>query len=202
MTQGHLWIVAAPSGAGKTSLVKTLVSRVSRLAVSVSYTTRAPRSGEVDGEHYHFIDPQSFDKMTENDMWLEHAEVFGSAYGTAREATRQMLDAGTDVLLEIDCQGAFQVKARFPEAVSIFILPPSRHELERRLRSRQQDSDAVIVKRLAAAAQELRQASEFDFLLVNEAFEEAVQGLEAMLSQVREQRRLREETLPVLLADF
>ncbi len=148
---GTLYIVSAPSGAGKTSLVKALLERVEGISVSVSHTTRAPRPGERDGQDYHFIDRERFEALVAAGEFLEHAQVFGNFYGTARATLVEQLQAGEDVILEIDWQGARQVHAAFPEAVKVFILPPSREALYRRLRARGQDSEAVIARRMAEA---------------------------------------------------
>jgi guanylate kinase len=186
--KGSLFVVAAPSGAGKTSLVKALLEREPRIALSVSYTSRAPRPGEVDGVHYHFVSRAEFEAMTARKEFFEYFVVHGDLKGTARSAVEPLLMAGRDVLLEIDWQGARKVRERVPECVSIFILPPSREELERRLRKRAQDSEATIQRRLADSRTELSHVGEFDYVVVNEQFEHA---LEDMLSIVRA-RRLRQ----------
>lgn len=180
---GTLWIISAPSGAGKTSLTRALVQRL-RLegiasAISVSYTTRPARVGETQGEHYHFIAEETFAAMVAADAFLEHAGVFGYSYGTGRDATRQQLDAGCQLFLDIDWQGARQLRERVAGARSIFILPPSVEELERRLRGRGQDPDAVIVDRMRAARDEISHYREYDFLLVNDEFEHALDAMRA-----------------------
>ena len=162
---GTLFIVAAPSGAGKTSLVKALLECEPNLHLSISHTTRSPRPGENHGQHYHFVQPAEFTRLVKEDAFLEHAEVFGNYYGTSRAEVEARLRAGKDVLLEIDWQGAAQVRAKMP-CCSIFILPPSRDELLRRLRNRGQDSDAVIARRHAEAQTELSHYAEFDFLVI------------------------------------
>lgn len=178
---GHLFIIAAPSGAGKTSLVTALLEKEPQLKTSVSYTTRAPRPGEVHGVHYHFVDREAFLQLKDQGEFLEWAKVFDHYYGTSQNWVKQQLEAGTDVLLEIDWQGASQVRRIFPQSVGIFILPPSRSALEQRLRLRQQDSDAVIARRMATAAVEISHYEEFDFLVVNEKFETALQDLHCLV---------------------
>lgn len=178
---GHLFIIAAPSGAGKTSLVTALLEREPQLKTSVSFTTRAPRPGEVHGVHYHFVDREAFLQLKDQGEFLEWAKVFDHYYGTSQNWVKQQLEAGTDVLLEIDWQGASQVRRIFPQSVGIFILPPSRSALEQRLRLRQQDSDAVIARRMATAAVEISHYEEFDFLVVNEKFETALQDLHCLV---------------------
>tara|TARA_R110000850_G_scaffold265250_13_gene394845 strand:- start:21555 stop:22187 length:633 start_codon:yes stop_codon:yes gene_type:complete len=181
---GHLYIVSAPSGGGKTSLTRALVTRLAELghaaAISVSYTTRAPRPGEVEGTHYHFVDDAQFLSMIERDAFLEHANVFGRRYGTGRQWTEDLLSAGVDVILDIDWQGAQQVRRTAPQARSIFILPPSLDELRRRLRGRGQDDEATIAARMASAKDEMSHHAEYDSLIVNEDFDLALQELCAL----------------------
>ncbi len=182
---GTLWIVSAPSGAGKTSLTRALVQRLNAegnaAAISVSYTTRLARVGEVDREHYHFVDSEAFSAMIARDEFLEHAEVFGRHYGTGRDETQQRLDAGCHLFLDIDWQGARQLRERIDGARSIFILPPSAQELERRLRGRGQDDDAVITARMQAARDEMSHYREYEFLLVNDDFERALEEMRAVV---------------------
>jgi guanylate kinase len=178
---GRLFVVAAPSGAGKTSLVKALMERQPQIRFSVSYTTRKPRAGEVDGRDYHFVTQERFAEMVERGEFLEHAQVFDNYYGTGVEAVRTALGQGAQLLLEIDWQGARQVRARLPEASSIFILPPSRRALEERLRARSSDSEAVIQRRLRDARQDLERWSEFDYVVINDRFEQAVEELMAIV---------------------
>ncbi len=170
-TPGNLWIVSAPSGGGKTSLTRALLPRLKALgveaAISVSYTTRAPRPGEQEGVHYHYVDEARFVEMIAAGDFLEHAQVFGRRYGTGRERTEALLAAGVDLVLDIDWQGARLVRAAMPGARSLFILPPSRGELERRLRDRGTDSDAVIAARMAEATAEMSHYAEYEHLLVN-----------------------------------
>ena len=182
--RGQLWIVSAPSGGGKTSLTRALLPRLAELGapaqISVSHTTRAARAGEVDGTHYHFVDEPRFVKMIEASAFLEHAHVFGRRYGTARAETEALLAQGVDVILDIDWQGARQVRAALPEARSVFILPPSREELERRLRGRGTDSDAVIAQRMAEARGEMSHYAEYGHLIVNADFEVALAELTSL----------------------
>ncbi len=177
----RLWVISAPSGAGKTTLVRALMARHPGLRFSVSYTTRPARPGEREGQDYHFVDPARFAEMVAQDEFLEHAEVFGRRYGTARAQVDGLLAAGHAVLLEIDWQGARQVRARMPECRSVFILPPSLVELERRLRGRGTDDETVIARRLAEACDDVRHWHEFDYVIINEALETALAGLEAVL---------------------
>lgn len=184
---GTLYIVSAPSGAGKTTLVDALVRTMPGLRVSVSHTTRPQRPGEVDGVHYHFVDTETFERMVAAGEFLEHARVFGNLYGTSRAQVEEMLAAGIDVILEIDWQGGRQVRQALPDSISIFILPPSRDELERRLRSRNQDSDSVIAQRMQEAVNEMSRFREYDYLIVNDTFDDALTDLKAIVRV----RRLR-----------
>ena len=182
---GSLFIVAAPSGAGKTTLVKMLLERDSGIRLSVSTTTRAPRPGEADGREYHFIDVPAFHAMRENGDFLESAEVHGNFYGTSRRWIVEQMDAGQDILLEIDWQGAQQVRALFHGCIGIFVLPPSVEELERRLRGRGQDSDETIARRVAAALSEMRHVNEFDYVIINNKLPEAIEDLQTVVRSVR-----------------
>jgi guanylate kinase len=192
MSLGDLFIITAASGAGKTSLVRALLQQDAQIQLSVSYTTRQPRVGEVNGEHYHFVDEASFLKMLDENDFLESAHVHGARYGTSKTCVNEVLAAGQDLILEIDWQGAAQVRQFYPEAISIFILPPSMQELESRLRGRGQDSDEVIAKRLAAAKDEMSHVGEFDYVTINDKFEVALEDLNAI---VRTQRLKREKQL-------
>ncbi|MBK1700259.1 guanylate kinase [Thiococcus pfennigii] len=200
--RGVLFIVSAPSGAGKTSLVKALLARDPALHLAVSCTTRSPRPGEVDGVHYHFLDEAEFRCRIAAGAFVEHAEVFGNRYGTTAAAVHEVLDRGHDLLLEIDWQGARQVRARWPEAVGIFILPPSLAVLEERLRGRGQDGDAVIAGRMARACDELSHYGEYDYLVVNDAFDEALATLAAIAVAERHRRVVQEARLAGLLAEL
>ncbi|HET7099787.1 MAG TPA: guanylate kinase [Terriglobia bacterium] len=179
---GHLYLITAPSGAGKTSLVKELVREHPGLKFSISYTTRPQRPREEQGRDYHFVSVGEFRRMVEAGEFLEHAQVFDNYYGTARHTVETSLSAGQDVLLEIDWQGAQQVRRAMPEAVSIFILPPSLPELERRLRNRGTDSDEVIARRLRDAVADMSHWPEFDYVVVNDEFSHALTALNAILA--------------------
>jgi guanylate kinase len=182
---GTLIVISAPSGAGKTTLVKLLMERDTQVRHSVSYTTRAPRPGEQDGREYNFIDIATFSVMRDRGDFLEWAEVHGNFYGTSRVWLAEQMKAGSDMLLEIDWQGAQQVRRLFPSAVTIFILPPSVPELERRLRSRGQDADDVIQRRVAAAVGEMRHVGEFDFVIINNNLQVALDDLAAAVRAAR-----------------
>jgi guanylate kinase len=181
MPQGRLYVIAAPSGAGKTSLVKALMEREPRIQFSVSYTTRKPRPNEIPGRDYHFVSAERFQEMIANREFLEHARVFDNCYGTGVRTVQEALSNGEELLLEIDWQGARQVRARLPEACSIFILPPSRHALEQRLKGRSTDSDEVIQRRLRDAAEDLGHWNEFDYVVINDRFEQAIEDLRAIV---------------------
>ncbi|MFN8902191.1 MAG: guanylate kinase [Lysobacteraceae bacterium] len=178
--RGTLFVVAAPSGAGKSSLVNAVLAREPGIALSISYTSRAPRPGERHAQHYHFVDKAEFERMIAAGDFFEYALVHGDYKGTARQSVEPQLAAGKDVLLEIDWQGARQVRAQIPEAVSVFILPPSKDTLETRMRNRGQDSEAVIAQRLAAAQEEMSHAAEFDYWIVNEHFDTAANELRSI----------------------
>jgi len=182
---GNLIVVAAPSGAGKTSLVNSVLAEDPGLALSISYTTRSPRPGERNGREYHFTDLATFEAMLGRGEFLEHAEVHGNRYGTSRKRIEDALDRGSDVVLEIDWQGAQQVRRLYPGAITVFILPPSIGELERRLRSRGQDSEAVIRRRVENAVEEILHAREFDYVIINSIFEEARRDLAAVVRAAR-----------------
>jgi len=182
---GTLYIVSAPSGTGKTSLVNALVRDTNHLKLSISHTTRPPRPKEIDGYNYHFIDTAKFEQMQMAGVFMESAEVFGNLYGTSQEAVQKMLDEGHDVVLEIDWQGAEQIKARFPEAISIFILPPSIAALKARLNGRGQDSDEIINHRMDKAISELKHHHKADYLVVNDDFEEALKSMKAIVKANR-----------------
>jgi guanylate kinase len=186
--RGTLYIVAAPSGAGKSSIVNAVLARDPNICLSISFTSRAPRPGERHAEHYHFVSKDEFEAMVAEGDFFEHALVHGDWKGTARQSVEPQLAAGMDVLLEIDWQGARQVREKVPDAVSVFILPPSRQALEQRMRSRGQDSDAVIAQRLAAAREEMSHYVEFDYLIVNEDFQTAVDEMCAIFIASRMRR--------------
>lgn len=182
---GSLFIVAAPSGAGKTSLVNALVESMPGVSLSVSHTTRSKREGEVDGEDYYFVSQKQFIDLQGQGAFLESATVFDNAYGTSTEAVKKQLDSGFDVILEIDWQGAQQVRKNHPDSIGIFILPPSRSSLETRLKGRGQDSDEVIARRMRDAKSELSHYVEFDYLVVNDDFDLALSQLKSIISARR-----------------
>jgi guanylate kinase len=180
--RGQLFVIAAASGTGKTSLLRALLAADPTLAFSISYTTRQRRETERDGHDYHFVSRETFIEMIARGEFLEHAQVFDNYYGTGRDQVEQALAAGRNLILEIDWQGAQQIRRALPEAVQIFILPPSRAALEQRLRSRRTDSDAVIARRLRDSVTELSHWSEFDYVVVNEDFERALEDLRAIIA--------------------
>ncbi len=182
---GTLFIVSAPSGAGKTSLVKALTERLSGIGVAVSHTTRAPRPGERHGVAYHFVSPEVFARMVDEGAFLEHATVFDHAYGTSRQEVESRLAAGDDVILEIDWQGARAIRRQMPEAIGIYILPPSIEVLEQRLRARGQDDEVVIARRMRDARVEMSHADEYDYRIVNDDFEEALDRFQAIVEAHR-----------------
>jgi guanylate kinase len=179
--RGNLYVLGAPSGAGKTSLVQAVLSRDPSLRVSVSHTTRKPRAHERDGEHYHFVSKEEFERLRDAGAFLEHAHVYDNYYGTGRAGVEALRNAGHDVILEIDWQGARQVRAAQPDCRSIFILPPSRKSLEDRLRNRKTDTEAVIQRRLRDSITDMSHYAEFDRVIVNDRFEESVDQLLGLL---------------------
>jgi guanylate kinase len=200
--QGLLFVISAPSGAGKTSLVAALLRVDPNLRVSISHTTRARRPSEVDGQHYHFIDHAEFTRMVERGEFLEHAEVFGKRYGTAKRSVEVELERGHDVILEIDWQGAQQIRARHPDAVSIFVLPPSRQVLLERLKSRAQDGAEAIRERSRKAVSEMAHYAEFDYLVVNETFDVALGDLQTIIRAARLGQKSQRIALEGLIADL
>jgi guanylate kinase len=193
--RGNVFVVVAPSGAGKTSLVTALLERESNIRLSISFTTRAPREGEQDGREYHFVDRAKFEAMIAAGDFLEHANVYGNYYGTSRRWIEEQIAGDHDVLLEIDWQGAAQVRKLFPNVVGIFILPPSFGELRRRLQARGKDSPEAIERRMASAREEISHVLEFEYIIVNERFEAALDDMIAIaratrLSRVQQSRRL------------
>jgi guanylate kinase len=198
--RGTLYIVAAPSGAGKSSIVNACLARDANISLSISFTSRAPRPGERHHEHYNFVSAQEFEDMVAAGDFFEHARVHGDWKGTARQSVEPQLAAGRDVLLEIDWQGAAQVRAQVPGAVSVFILPPSREALEQRMRIRGQDSEAVIAQRLAAAREEMSHYGEFDYVIVNEVFDAAVAEMCAILQASRLRREVQAQRHAGLIA--
>ena len=199
--RGHLYLVTAPSGAGKTSLVRALLKDHANIRFSISYTTRPKRPTEEHARDYHFVDKAEFERMVKAGEFLEHAQVFDNYYGTSRKAVEELMAQGRDVLLEIDWQGSAQVRRLMPEAVSIFILPPSRPELERRLRTRGTDSEEVIARRLKDAAGDMSHWREFDYVVVNQDFDRAVADLKAIVDGRGEASRAdRPELKPIISA--
>jgi guanylate kinase len=200
-----VYIISAPSGSGKSTLVNELLKKVSDLEFSISYTTRAPRGSETNGRQYYFVSRPEFEKMIEEDEFLEYAEVFGNYYGTARRFLRAAEKYGRDLLLDIDVQGAKQIQDKVPDATSIFILPPDRRTLEERLRKRSEDSDDVIQRRLNTATREIENYKRYNYILVNDQLEDSIKALRAI---VRGERLVRagqslsaEESETVALAD-
>lgn len=204
MTKGSLFIVAAPSGAGKTSLVNALVEQQSAIRLSVSHTTRPAREGEVNGQDYFFVSQDNFAQMRDAGAFLESATVFDNSYGTSSETVLAQLQLGLDVILEIDWQGAEQVRRNFPESTSIFILPPSKAALEQRLRGRGQDKEDIIARRMRDAENEMSHYVEFDYLIVNDQFDVALSDLAAIIIARRHsigvQKQVNLELLTELLA--
>jgi guanylate kinase len=199
---GNLFVVVAPSGTGKTSLVAELLRREPRVRLSISYTTRGPREGEAHGREYHFVARGEFERMIASGDFLEHANVYGNYYGTSKRWIEEQLAAGEDVLLEIDWQGAAQVRKLFSHMVGIFILPPSFAELARRLEARGKDAPEAIATRMASAREEVSHVLEFEYIIVNEAFETAVMDLQAVVRAARLSRSRQAVRLVSLLAEF
>jgi guanylate kinase len=200
--QGSLFIVSAPSGAGKSSLVKALIDSDAGLRLSVSYTTRAPRPGEQDGVHYHFVERQTFLERLALGDFLESAEVYGNYYGTSQPWIEERMRLGEDIILEIDWQGASQVRRLLPDAQSIYILPPSLEVLRQRLQNRGQDANEVIERRLAAARDDISHAFEFDYLVVNDRFDVALEGLRAIVQARRLAIRSQMQRLSSLMSEL
>tara|TARA_Y100000389_G_scaffold2580_1_gene2556 strand:- start:540 stop:1166 length:627 start_codon:yes stop_codon:yes gene_type:complete len=191
----NLFIIAAPSGCGKTTLVDALLKDSKDLYLSVTHTTRKPRVGEVDGINYHFIKKTNFRKMIHNNEFVEHAEVFGNLYGSSREKIEENLNKNIDVILEIDWQGARQVKANMPNAISIFILPPSKKSLHERLMRRGQDDGETIKNRMADAVNQMKHYEEFDYLVINDIFDEALSNIKTIIHNTNKDFNKSELTL-------
>ncbi|MCO7224580.1 guanylate kinase [Pleionea sp. CnH1-48] len=202
--KGTLYIVSAPSGAGKTSLLKVLLKDLQGVRISVSNTTRDQREGEVDGVDYHFTEVETFKQMISEGAFLEYAEVFGNYYGTSQQWVNEQLEAGTDIILEIDWQGARQIRELMPECRTIFILPPSKEALEQRLHGRGQDDSEVIERRMSAAREEISHYNEYDYIVINDDFDVALGELRAILIAERQrgsyQRQKHAQLLNKLLA--
>ena len=200
--RGIFFIIAAPSGCGKTTIVKRLLPSLAQMNVSISYTTRPKRAEEIEGQDYHFVSEARFQALVEAGDFLEHAKVFGHYYGTPKSKVVAKLDQGTDVLLEIDWQGCQQIKAMFPESVAIFILPPSEHTLKQRLSLRNQDSKAVTQVRMEGVASEVSHCHEFDFLVLNDDLDRAVADCQAIIRAMRLQARCQIEKNMSLLNEL
>jgi guanylate kinase len=200
--RGNLFVVVAPSGAGKTSLVTALLEQEPNIRLSISYTTRAPRAGEEDGRDYHFVSREAFEKMIAADDFLEHASVYGNCYGTSRRWIDKELNGDHDVLLEIDWQGAAQVRRLFAQMVGIFILPPSLAELRKRLESRGKDSPETIARRTASTREDISHVLEFEYIIVNERFEAALTDLRSIVRATRVSRAQQAVRLASLLDEF
>jgi len=201
MVKGTLFVFSAPSGAGKSSLAKALIDSEPSLATSVSHTTRAPRPGEENGVHYHFIDNTTFRQMVDNGEFLEHATVFDNSYGTSQQAVQSLLDQGKNVILDIDWQGARAIKQKLDNVKTVFILPPSREELEKRLQGRGQDSNETIARRMRDAVSEMRHYDEFDYVVVNDDFDLAQADLRAIIAGHPEKCRPLEVDIGALLGE-
>ncbi len=198
--KGKLFVISAPSGAGKTSLVKQLTADIPMLRASVSYTTRERRPAEVDGQDYHFVSINRFKDMLAQDAFIEHAKVYDNYYGTAKHTVEEQLQQGIDIILEIDWQGAQQIKKQLPTSISIFILPPSIAILRERLMGRGQDSPEVIARRMQFALNDISRYSEFDYLIVNDDFQQAIYELKSIITTYRlELTRQQEKLQPILL---
>lgn len=202
MNKPNLYVVAAPSGGGKSSLISALLKQDDRVRLSVSHTTRSPRPGELDGAHYYFVDEDDFLKLIDRQAFLEHARVFDHRYGTGREAVEQQLAAGYDVVLDIDWQGARQIRQSFPDCVTIFIVPPSIDALRQRLAGRGQDSDEVIRRRMLDAKAEISHWDEFDFLIINDDFDKALEDLRSIIRHGKLKSPCQEEQKREILAEL
>jgi len=201
-SEPNLYVIAAPSGGGKTSLVNALLARDRKISLSISHTTRPPRPGEIDGVHYYFVDERAFLDLVAQGAFLEHARVFGHFYGTGRDAVRQRLAEGYDVMLDIDWQGAQQIKRSFPSCCTLFILPPSLAELHTRLSQRGQDSAEIIARRMQEARSEIAHCREFDFIVINDVFEAALDDLHSIVRHRKPSRAGQEERIAALLAEL
>lgn len=197
---GHFFVITAPSGTGKTSLVRALINNINDLQISISYTTRPPRPGDVHGKDYYFVTQQEFSQMISEQALLEHATIYQHSYGTSRDWVIKKMTAGIDVLLEIDWQGAQQVRRLFPSAILIFIVPPSLDSLWQRLQNRRQDPAAVIAERMAGAKQEISHYQEFDYLVINDKFEQALADLQHIILAERLRCRKQAQRHANLLA--
>ena len=199
---GTLYVVSAPSGAGKTSLLKQLMTEIEHVATSISHTTRKSRAGERDGVDYHFVTVEEFKRLIAEDAFFEHAEVFGNFYGTSKTSIDDQLNSGIDVILEIDWQGARQIRQQLPKSRSIFILPPSQKALRQRLDNRGQDDAAVIEQRMQAAKSEISHYNEYEFLVINDDFTVAVSELKAILMAERQKLTYQQQKYAQLLSNL
>lgn len=202
MNSQNVYVVAAPSGGGKTSLVNALLKMDDQIRLSVSHTTRPARPGEEDGVHYYFVNEPAFQSLVLANAFLEHATVFGNRYGTGREAVEQQLDAGFDVILDIDWQGARQIRESFPSCCSIFIIPPSLEDLHRRLVARGQDSEKIIQRRMRDAQAEISHSNEFDHLVVNDDFDKALLDLHSIIRSGQPARNITGSECREILAEL
>lgn len=200
--RGTLYVVSAPSGAGKTSLLKQLISEFDSIETSISHTTRTMRSGEVNGADYHFVEVPHFETLIKEGAFYEHAEVFGNYYGTSKSSIQKQLDSGVDVILEIDWQGARQIRQQLPQSCSIFILPPSREALHDRLQGRGQDDESVIERRMQAAQGEMSHYTEYDYLVINDDFSVAVSELKAIMLANRQKLAIQQQKNAYLLSNL
>jgi guanylate kinase len=198
----NLYVLAAPSGGGKTSLIAALMERDKNICLSVSHTTRPPRAGEIDGKHYHFVDKPGFEALTEIDAFLEYAHVFDYSYGTGRQAVMNQLAKGFDVMLDIDWQGAQQVREKFPACCSIYLLPPSIQELNKRLSGRGQDSPEIVARRMRQAQSEISHWADFDFLVINDHFDKALNDVHSIIRHRRPKRSSQKKRFAALLAEL
>jgi len=202
MTVGNLYIVSAASGTGKTSLLNVLLQKEDNIVVSISHTTRQKREGEENGKHYHFVDAAQFEALIEQGDFLEHAKVFGNYYGTSQSSVQKQLETGVDVILEIDWQGAQQVRKLMPQAISIFILPPSRQALLDRLTGRAQDSEDVIMGRMNQAISEMSHYSEYDYVVVNDCFDTALNDLKSIFHSERLRMKCQANRYEDMISDL
>ncbi|TGO01982.1 guanylate kinase [Candidatus Thiomargarita nelsonii] len=197
-----LYTISAPSGAGKTTLVNALIETTDNIKVSISHTTRQPRQGEKNGENYHFVTKDEFMEMLENNLFLEQAQVFDNHYGTSQQWLKEQLNAGIDVILEIDWQGAEKIRRLKPDTVNIFILPPSRAVLEQRLHDRGKDSEEVIAKRLRGAVEEMRHCVEYDYIVINDDLDQALKDLQSIIQSQRLRQVVQAAKLEGLLKEL
>ena len=202
VAKANLFVVSAPSGAGKTSLLKQLIDELGAVQTAISHTTRQKRDTEVDGVDYHFVDIDQFQSLVDNDAFYEHATVFGNSYGTSKASIAEQIEKGIDVILEIDWQGARQIKQHLPKSRSIFILPPSKQALESRLKGRGQDDDSVILQRMSQAITEMSHYDEYDYLVINDDFLQAVSEIKAIILAERQKLPIQQKKHVHLLCNL